>query len=761
MFITQCTRRICHISVGLLAATLITACSPNQTTTAPDGGDTAARLSSRDSQRWLGLSRATFADDLERQRTRRLLDLLDEHSIAHPERPRETPLFLMLKGDSESVAEANRRIAANETDHFAHGGELMPLLFNFDNQLTDPARSALENRIRLYLGEGGWHWTRKTGLYNINWAMSACNFLIVGGEWAKNTAAAEQGYAKMQAMFDRIRELPIGTVSEFNSPTYYGIDIGPMASIVEYSRSEKARIRARIMEERLGLDLASRHSPTIRQLAGPYSRVYQDSLVGATGITQSQMFKVFDESIFADFEVSLHYPHYWDLAFIPLIAFQHYHCPDYIRTLALEKKFPYEVRGTSASDPAQGFPFAFTDLHTYITDNWSLASNSRNWLHGKQNAACIAQWAKRQPVRTMKDFKVLYSRYQVNDSGPDVASLDQDERGRLHSVQDKGTILVGYKPKKKITAIRNLRLDIQIPLYDDVDELYVGHRPISPHAPNVATGGRRGNGHRPGADNRVYLRDGNIFVGILPLLPTDLGVVRPLRIRRYNGFLLISIYNRDSDHTEHFDEHTLDLCRNGFVLELADTSEFPTLNAFREHFDTGVVKDEGEGDVRSLSYTNGDQSMTLKYDMVTEHFVERTINGAPVEYPLFSSPHAHISVEGSFSVGRAKLTTHPGTYAWLIADEERAVYAAYNFSDHQTPMTMQTPAGTVKAESFGFGKIVYRPRGTPTLEVWAVDRDGPITFPAGADASVALNADDATSTITRQTIGGEQVLVLP
>ena len=101
-------------------------------------------------------------------------------------------------------------------------------------------------------------------------------------------AAAAQGYSKLQAILDRMTDLPIGTVSEFNSPTYYGIDIGTMASIVKYGSNEEYRIKARIMEERLWLDVATRQSSTIRQLAGPFSRVYQDSLVGATGITRSR-----------------------------------------------------------------------------------------------------------------------------------------------------------------------------------------------------------------------------------------------------------------------------------------------------------------------------------------------------------------------------------------------------------------------------------------------------------------------------------------
>lgn len=711
---------------------------------------------------WPGLSRTVFRDDAERRRTRLLLDMLDRHMQAHPQRPRATPLFLMLKGDPASVAESNRRIAGGEVERFSHGGELFPLLFNFADRLTEEARTWLVNKMSHNLREGGWSWTRSTGLYNINWPLSACNFLIVGGEQTGNTAAAQHGYNKFQEILDRMTSLPIGTVSEFNSPTYYGIDIGTMASVTKYGSNEEYRIKARILEDRLWLDLATRHSPTVRQLAGPYSRVYQDSLVGATGIARSQMFKVFDESIYTQFDVSLHYPHYWDLAFVPLIAFQTYHCPEYIRELALNKSMPYEVRGTSASDPPrQGYPFAFTDLHTYLTEDWSLSSNSRAWLHGKQNAACLAFWRKRRDVTSMKDFKALVSRYQVNDAGPDVASLHYDEYGRINTLQDKGTIIVAYKPKKEEKEIRSLRLDIQIPLYEDVDELYVGHRPVSPHAPNVATGGQRGNGYRPGADNRVYIRDGDVYIGILPLQPTNLGVARPLRIRRFNEFLLISIYNLETTERREFDDKTLDHCRNGFVLELADVTQFPTLNAFKEHYDTGVVKDEVEGDIRTITYTNAPQTMTMKFNMVTEEFVHRAINGQPVQYPLFSCPNAQISVGGEITVGRTRLTVNQDTYAWLVADDGIATYAAYNFADPLTPMTMETPAGTVKAAGMGFGKVVFRPRGTPTLEVWAVQREGPITFPVLPDARVTFNGKDVTDGLTRQTLEGASIFSLP
>ena len=68
----------------------------------------------------------------------------------------------------------------------------------------------------------------------------------------------------------------------------------------------------------------------------------------------------------------------------------------------------------------------------------------------------------------------------------------------------------------------------------------------------------------------------------------------------------------------------------------------------------------------------------------------------------------------------------------------------------------------MKAAGLGFGKVVVlRARGDPTLEVWAVRRDGSITFPALPDARATLNGQDVTDRLVRQTIDGAVVLSLP
>ena len=697
--------------------------------------------------RWPGLKRATFERPELRDRAVALLDMFEQHERSFPGKPGLNELFLLIKGDAESVAQANARLASDKGE----ARDFFVILHHFRDLLTDDAVAGMDKWIRAHIREGSWQWTRTTQLYNINWPLQACEVLILGGEMMNDPKAANHGYAKLQEVLDGLTRLPIGTVSEFNSPTYYGVDIDPLQKIAQYTTNEEYRIKAMILEERLWLDLASRYSPTIRQLAGPYSRVYHDGLVGGTAIARTQMFKALNSGIYTQFDLAMQYPHYWDLTRTPSTAFQNFHCPEYIAAIAAGKTYPYRVLGTSAGDEFRGYPFAKLDLDTCIAEDWALGSNSRHWLDGGQNAACILYWRKRPEVTSMKDFKVAVSRYQVNDGGPNVASLEQPEMGRLHSLQDAGTVLVAYRPKTETTKVHSLRLDLQIPLYDDVDELSIGYRPVDPHAPDVATT----------ADNRVYIRDGNVMIGIRPVAPDNLGAQRPLRVRRSNGFLLVSICNLDLPEAKEFAQADLLHCRNGFVLEVSDTSRWADLNAFRNHFEAGQLEDKLEGDSRSITYTNGGQVLSMAYNMATEEFEKRTVNGQPVAYPLFSCPHAIIGTEGTLSLGRTHLTTEPGTYAWLVADEKQRVYAAYNFTDKLVPVQLETPDGIVRAEKLGFGKIVFRPRGKPVIEVWAVKRDGPVVFPRSRGAKATLNGKDVTQKLERATVDGTDVLRLP
>jgi hypothetical protein len=99
-----------------------------------------AVVSSARGAEWRGLDRVEFTDAAEKERT---LDLLDRYAKFCEAKPAlVTPLSLFLKGDSESVVQANRMIveARKGTFEIAHGLEPMVMLQMFGDQLTPEAR---------------------------------------------------------------------------------------------------------------------------------------------------------------------------------------------------------------------------------------------------------------------------------------------------------------------------------------------------------------------------------------------------------------------------------------------------------------------------------------------------------------------------------------------------------------------------------------------------------------------------------------------
>lgn len=64
------------------------------------------------------------------------------------------------------------------------------------------------------------------------------------------------------------------TFSEFNAPTYYGVDLYGLALWREYGSTTHMREMARDMEAGLWTDIADFYQPNLRNIAGPYDRSY-------------------------------------------------------------------------------------------------------------------------------------------------------------------------------------------------------------------------------------------------------------------------------------------------------------------------------------------------------------------------------------------------------------------------------------------------------------------------------------------------------
>jgi hypothetical protein len=77
------------------------------------------------------------------------------------------------------------------------------------------------------------------------------------------------------------------TFSEYNAPTYYGVDLYGLALWREYGSTAKMQEMGRIMESALWDDMSDYYQPALRNISGPYDRAYgmdMSAYVTPTGV---------------------------------------------------------------------------------------------------------------------------------------------------------------------------------------------------------------------------------------------------------------------------------------------------------------------------------------------------------------------------------------------------------------------------------------------------------------------------------------------
>jgi hypothetical protein len=115
--------------------------------------------------------------------------------------------------------------------------------------------------------------------------------LMYGALWdfaAEHNGNADwkRGAAAWNEEVNRLYRLN-NTFFEFNSPTYYGVDLYGLALWREYGSTERMRSMGADIEASLWNDVADFYQPSLRNISGPYDRSYgmdMESYVAATGL---------------------------------------------------------------------------------------------------------------------------------------------------------------------------------------------------------------------------------------------------------------------------------------------------------------------------------------------------------------------------------------------------------------------------------------------------------------------------------------------
>ncbi len=167
----------------------------------------------------------------------------------------------------------------NAVEFCMQGGTLLWLRHR--DELPEAARTILRETME-FAAEGCLRHKVRPSYSNIS-LMNASNLILLGEALDKPTVA-DEGYTRLATI---VRWTADNGISEYDSPTYYGVDVDDLGIVETFCKRDEGRRQARAMLDLFWTDIALNFFPPSQRLAGPRSRDY-DYLRGH-GILENQL----------------------------------------------------------------------------------------------------------------------------------------------------------------------------------------------------------------------------------------------------------------------------------------------------------------------------------------------------------------------------------------------------------------------------------------------------------------------------------------
>jgi len=577
---------------------------------------------------------------------------------------------------------------------------------------------------------------------------------ILGGEVVGADHVVKEGTYWLNVFLEGSNNL--GSIGEFVAPYYYAMTISAFQTVAEFAENPQTRLKASILEEKLMLDLIERYHAPSRQVVSPFSRSNPPFVVGAYDGMKYLLHPLCksgvlipNEDIFPQGSSPQGKHALYNVTVPPSrVAIVHGWQPDYACNIADEKPLPYRVVSfwRWGRDPNRsGY------LTTYLDRHYGLASNSDMMMDAGQGFALTAYWQRTdRQIESLKEIGSLYTHYIANDrlplqgnrywwndklDNPDWGSFRND--GSYHCVQHDNKVIELAGPWGRENGhLTSLAHKVFICKFGGIEEIWLdGQR-----AEALPASARFG--------QRIFIKDGPCYVAIIPLDATDLGRKDEVTITEANQHLIISAYNFQSDEEATIEPEKLDAARAGFVIELAQQEDFPTLADFRTHVEKAKLTQTEQDGVWDVTYRSGGDVLEIAVRSKDKHttrdcVVKRLVNGKSPFLPEGILRDSNCVVHGTRGELRkgdaAVLRTRPGLPVWLLVDPQRTAYEVVNPNPNEnTPLELFTPQGMVSCERFGMGRLAFRPGSDIALEVHT---QAPCTlyYPAEVDGAVVFN----------------------
>ena len=192
---------------------------------------------------------------------------------------------------------------------------LICLLIEFDSLLADELQNRMRGAIRL-AAEGSF--ARHVDAEYSNIALMKVFLLDIAGQWFENASWHTEAEALADEIYALFKQHNIFT--EYNSPTYYGIDLYALGLWREYSLSDKYRQYGAEIEAIFWRDIALFYNANIRNLCGPYDRSYGMDMTQYIATLGMWLTSILPATLVPLPDLSQEFEHAWDFFLMPLVA---------------------------------------------------------------------------------------------------------------------------------------------------------------------------------------------------------------------------------------------------------------------------------------------------------------------------------------------------------------------------------------------------------------------------------------------------------
>jgi hypothetical protein len=423
--------------------------------------------------------------------------------------------------------------------------------------------------------------------------------------------------------------------------------------------------------------------------------------------------------------------------------------PEWASRIVDEKPLPYRM--TTAYKMWGNYAKTPLWRKSYLGRHYGLAC--LDVAVGNETVPVMAQWRRvKRPVATMRELGTLIMRHGINRT----ELLDSIWHGTKNrnpngSVGTQGGHIVAVQHDSRAIVLTSPYADLKYP----------GGRPVPPAVTSLQTTVGlfsfeqapswaiyvddekvRTLPHRAGFRQRVTIKDGVSYVGLIPLPATDLGRDAEVVISadgvltdmqgggKAKEALRIDAYNFRSDtplDKRMLGSRKLDQAHGGFVVEMGDVEEHGSFDAFRRHVKDAKLLTRWEAKTATLhvAYRSGKDVIELGYrpgyggdwhrKVPTDQvFPYRRVNGRWPYLPPTMDRDTTLTQQGR--TGRlqkngAVLVTEPGKMSYLQTEPSSGTYAGFNPFPDPVSWTMTVPGGVrVSADGkLGLARVVVRP----------------------------------------------------